>query len=485
MKLYPFQKELVTSTHSRLAIGENRLLIVAPTGSGKTIMAAQLIQDLASAGMRLLFLVHLDVLVGQTSEKLERFGVQAGFIKAGYTEDRSAPVQIASVQTLIRRDWWQSQHFDIVIFDEAHRTAFSLAAELIRDVYPNAVHLGLTATPWRLNPRQGLSDYFQESIAAPLPRELMQMGFLAKPRYFSVAGPDLKVVRKEAGDFKVDDLETACNTRKLVAALVDEWESRANGYKTIAFGVTVAHSQAIADEFTRRGIPAALVCGETPITERTDLYQKLSIGEIQVLSSCNALSEGFDEPSIECALLARPTLSKALFVQQLGRALRIHEGKRSPIILDQAGNVFEFGTIESLGEYKIVAGREFDEGSAPVKVCPECGSSVPAMLPVCPECGYKFISDEIVEPSDFHEIVDEDLSVFFGEKTPRQRIDELVAEQKDRGYKSAWVYYRIADEARGCIGLEDLKYLAKILGYKQGWARYKYAELRRSAPAMV
>jgi len=170
MELYPFQKELVDSTHSRLANGENRLLIVAPTGSGKTIIAAQLIQDLASAGMRILFLVHLDVLVGQTAEKLERFGVQAGFIKAGYTEERGAPVQIASVQTLIRRGWWRSQHFDVVIFDEAHRTAFSLAAELIRDVYPNAVHIGLTATPWRLNPRQGLSDYFSESIAAPLPQ---------------------------------------------------------------------------------------------------------------------------------------------------------------------------------------------------------------------------------------------------------------------------------------------------------------------------
>ena len=397
-QLRNYQLQTIQAVYSKLRTGTKKVLIVAPTGSGKTIMAAKIISDLVNAGQRMLFLVHLDVLVGQTYDKFKSFGLQCGFIKAGWEENRDAQIQIGSIQTLPRRSWWQEFKPDVIIWDEAHVTTWSRIACKIMTEFPNTIHLGLTATPWRLSKREGMGNKFDELVCAPMPGQLMEMGFLVKPCYYGIAGPDLKNVRSKAGDYLESDLALVCNTEEVVAHIVKEWFRLCQGRRTIAFAVNIAHSQHIADAFNAAGVPAEHIDGTMSSQQRAKIYGRLARGETLVVSSCNALSEGFDVPAVSALLLCRPTKSRSLAFQQLGRGLRIdpNSKKTDCLVLDQAENITRFGFVEDIKAIRLTYSKSDEPGEVPTKVCPSCSRIVHLSVMVCPDCGYKFPSKEKV-----------------------------------------------------------------------------------------
>ncbi|MEB3288957.1 MAG: DEAD/DEAH box helicase family protein [Leptolyngbya sp.] len=409
-KLRPYQVELINDLYRKLNEGHKRVAIVAGTGAGKTVISGQICAHAEAAGKRLMFLVHLDVLVGQTYEKMKSFGLHCGFIKAGWEENREAPIQIASIQTMAKRRWWKQWPADVVFYDEGHITLFSQVGKSVLKTFPNATHLVMTATPERLGKEQ-LGDVMDALVASPVPSTLQHMGYLAPMKYYSMP-PDgvanLAEVKTVGGDYDEAGLKNACDRPELIEKIVAEWQRLCPGKRTIAFCVDLEHARHVANAFNAAGIPAATVEGGTPIKERQQMYQDLRQEKILMLTSCNVISIGFDEPSVEVGLLLRPTQSSALHLQQIGRVMRIspHTGKGYGIILDQAGNLERLGFPEDIKDYHLPTQPASSDGGkpAPTKPCPQCGRVVLAFIAKCPDCGHQWITERPLNLEDMVEI---------------------------------------------------------------------------------
>jgi superfamily II DNA or RNA helicase len=393
MKLRPYQQRLINDLYRALNQGVQRVALIMGTGGGKTLCAAKIVDDAVKAGKRVMFVVHLDVLVGQTADKMGDFGFPIGFIKAGWEENPEAPLQICSIQTLERRDWWKDYPADVILFDEAHITVVSqIGKQIMYETHPHAIVIGMTATPNRLGQEQ-LGDHLEGFVASPVPSEIQEMGFLAPMRYFVPAErPDLTSVEIVNGDYEPAQLKNACDKPELVARIVEDWFTHAYNLRTIAFCVDVDHAQKVAYAFWKRGIKSACVTGDTPIKDRQRMYEALDQGEYKILTSVNVVSIGFDVPSVECGLLLRPTESWALHMQQIGRVMRIspQTGKEFGIILDQAGNISRLGKPEDIKEYTLPVSKEKGTKPAPKKECPICGKVHNTFVVDC-ECGYHWL----------------------------------------------------------------------------------------------
>lgn len=390
--LRPYQRQVVREVYNHIRYGVKRILVVAATGSGKTVISAQIVADAASRGRRVLFIVHREMLVTQTHEKFQKFGLECGFIKAGWAENRDALVQIASIQTLARRQWWYEFAADIVVLDEAHITGFSaITQKILEKVYPQAIYVGLTATPWRLSKKEAMGDIFDALVTAPMPYMLIEQGFLVKPSYFGIEPPDLKGVATVGGEYSEPELARVCDRPELNQQAVQEWQRLTAGCRTIVFAVGVQHSQNLCKAFQDSGISAAHVDGTTPTALRNQIYEQLAQAQILVLCSCQTLTEGFDCPSVSAIIMCRPTKSRALYFQQIGRGLRLspETDKRDCVVLDHAGNVSEFGFIEDLKEVNLFQGKDSKPKEAPTKICPECGAILYTFQMRC-KCGYRF-----------------------------------------------------------------------------------------------
>ena len=410
-KLRPYQVELINDLYRKLNEGYKRVAIIAGTGAGKTVISGQICAHAEAAGKRLMFLVHLDVLVEQTYEKMQAFGLTCGFIKAGWSENRDAPIQVASVQTMAKRKWWRTWSADVVFYDEGHTTLFSrIGKQVLYKTHPNAVHLVMTATPLRLGKDQ-LGEHLETLVASPVPSELQQEGFLARMKYYSMpldGLANLEDVKTVAGDYDEQGLKVACDRPELVQKIVSEWSRLTPDKRTIAFCVDVDHAKHVADAFRQAGISAETVDGSTPIKERRRMYDDLGAGRLMVLTSCNVISIGFDEPSVEVGLMLRPTQSSALHFQQIGRVMRIspQTGKTHGLILDQAGNLQRLGFPEDIKEYRLPMRKEGGAGAGPppTKPCPGCGRIVYSFIVKCPDCGHQWITDRPLHLEDLVEV---------------------------------------------------------------------------------
>lgn len=406
-----YQTKLIQDIRTAIAAKHKRIVAVSATGSGKTVVMAEIARLTQQRGGTLWIVVHLDPLVDQTVDKLRMIGVEGpiGFIKAGRKEDPAAAVTVASAQTMAKRQWWRSHPPTVILWDECHESAFStIGRQTILELFPDTVHVGFTATPCRLKKSEGMADIFTELVQGPLPKELQAMGHLCPMTYYAPDPIDTTKVRTQMGDFKQADLLPLMNTPEAIALHVDQWQKFGGGLPTLAFCVNVAHARAVLAEFHRRGITAALIVGprpsgkrskdETPVKERAAVYQAFDRGDVTVLVSVNVLSIGFDSPRAAVGLLLRPTKSLGLFLQQVGRVMRPHPSKSHGIIIDPAGNCTRHRLPEDLGPWSLTEGQPPD-GEAPRKVCPECSTVCYAAAPVCPTCGYIFPVEERDRPN--------------------------------------------------------------------------------------
>ena len=392
--LRPYQESAIRELHARIASGRRRIVVVAATGSGKTVIFAHVVADTVARGQLVLVVAHRRELIQQTYEKLLHAGLQehqVGVVMATDARRRpTAPVQVASIDTLRHRP---KPPADLVIVDEAHRELARSYREM-RAHYPDAVHLGFTATPYRADNR-GLGEFYEDLLLVASIRELIDQGYLVEPRVFTVPAerlPNLAGVRVRAGDYAQDQLDEAVDQAKLVGDIVEHWLRHAGGVRTVAFAVSVKHSRHIAERFREGGIAAEHLDGSTPTPERDAILARIERGETRVVSSCGVLSEGWDQPSVKCAVLARPTKSTGLYLQQAGRILRPWQGERA-IILDHAGCAREHGLPQDEREFSLEPRPKRKRGEpidVPIRVCDGCQAVLPARIRVCPECGLLF-----------------------------------------------------------------------------------------------
>jgi DNA repair protein RadD len=368
----PYQETAIQSARDKIAGGCKRILLNSPTGSGKTIIAAGIVQRAVAKGKRVLFLAHRRELIHQTCAKLVEGGVlNFGVIMAGHRINHAAaPVQVASIQTLVRRELPPA---DLVMVDECHRAASRSYLSVLAN-YPQAAVIGLSATPERLDGK-GLDDIFHDMVVVATVPDLIEMGFLVKPTCYVGATADLSGVATRRGDYDEGQLAEAMDKPRLTGDIVANWLRLAKGRPTAVFAAGVEHARHITAEFVAAGIAAATVTGETPANEREAIIADWRAGFIQVCVNVFIFVEGFDFPELECVVLARPTQSVSLYLQAVGRVMRPSPDKTQAIIIDHAGCCQMHGQPHLHREWTLegMAKKRKDQGQALHQVCQPCG----------------------------------------------------------------------------------------------------------------
>jgi len=397
--LRPYQDDAIARTRALIRDSKRSILINAPTGAGKTVLAARILQGAYEKGSPTLFLAHRRELIEQSAAKIREAGIsEYGIIMAGAKRNNaSALVQVASVQTLIRREPPPAK---IVIIDEAHRAAAKTYRDIVAN-YPGAVILGLSATPERQDGK-GLDDLFEMMVTVSTIPELIEQGFLMAPTcYVGRATADLSAVPTRGGDYAEGALEKAMDKPTLIGDILTEWKRHANGAPTAIFASGVEHSKHIAQAFWQAGIPAASVDGSTPIAEREAIIADWRRGAIKVVSNCMVFTEGFDFPELEVCILARPTKSIGLYLQIVGRVMRTAASKSRALVLDHAGCVELHGAPSIHREWSLQGERERKKMNLVPELahCHECQMIFTVDAPffmdadpskrllVCPGCG--------------------------------------------------------------------------------------------------
>ena len=383
-----YQQDAVNEIREAFPLHRN-FLPVSPTGSGKTVMFSYLARAVTNKGKRVTIVVHRDELVYQVSRTLTSFDVDHGFIAAGRPVSGS-PVQIASVFSLRNRITDYARP-DLVIFDEAHHATNGSSWGRVFWHWRESFKLGVTATPIRLDGKP-LRSMFDHTIDGPSVADLMASGDLCN--YTLYAPPvALGKLRKRMGDYVQSDLAEVMDKPQLVGNAVEHYRKLADGKRAIVFCVSLDHAAHTALAFQDAGYSSARIDGTMEKHERRALVEKFSRGQVKVLTSCDLVSEGFDLPAIEVAILLRPTASLGLYLQQVGRALRPFPGKEKAIILDHAGNAGTHGLPDDDrdwcledGEAGLKKGKRVVDVS--LRTCGKCWASVKPGTMVCPHCGW-------------------------------------------------------------------------------------------------
>jgi superfamily II DNA or RNA helicase len=313
-------------------------LLVIPTGGGKTVIFAEIARRL---GLTTLILAHREELLTQAADKFRLIDPTAiiGQVGAGRHE-WGAPVTVASVQTVSRPEHLKTlrrlQH-QLVICDESHH-AIAAGYRAVLDALPDAFVVAVTATPDRLD-GQNIETLFGAPVFSASIVEMVAQGYLCDLRAIAVkTATSLDGLHTQAGDFKTDELEEMIDTQERNERVVRAYLEHARGRQALCFAVTVKHAQHLAETFARFEVRASMVCGNTPTEERRRRLFAYERGALTVLCNVGVLTEGFDHPATSCVILARPTQSRALFTQMVGRGTRLAPGKGDCIILDVTDN---------------------------------------------------------------------------------------------------------------------------------------------------
>lgn len=465
MQLRPYQQKADDDIVAAWASGKKRVFLQLPTGGGKTVMFNHRAAVAARKGKRVLIIADRRELIQQAWSRLwQAANIHAGIILSGHPQNHALPIQIASIQTLNRRTF--PPNIDMVIIDEA-RGSVADSYKTVFGHYKDAYFLGVDATPIRTT-GQGFDHLYNHMVIGPTIKELEALGSLVPARPF-VNPLDQRIldrVKITAGDYNEKQLAEVMSDKTLTADLVQSKLKHAPGLKTIVFAVSIAHSKMIIEQYNAAGIKAMHVDGEMAMEERASIFKRFKNGDFEVLCNVGIACYGFDEPSIQCVQLARPTKSLALYLQQVGRGTRPYtlptgEKKEKYILLDHANCVMEFGMPNSERRWQLKGRKKEAQRPRQFKI--------------------KMDGEEkIVTAKDYPQGV---------EGLELQEIDELtlrMAEFKKimdhataKGYKPLSCVFRYTDKFPDA-GADELKQIEKLLNFKQGWWRYKLKDLEEN-----
>ena len=356
VQLRPYQKQKIKEIYEAWE-NHRSVMLQMPTGTGKTVLFNQIVKDELANNSKVLIIAHRKELIDQNVARLwNDFGIRAGTIMANVRADLSLPVQVASIQTLNRREYPDLKP-SIVIIDEAHHVPAKSYRELW-ETYPDSKFLGVTATPIRLS-NEGFKDLFDVLILSNSIDEFIQDGYLAKIKYIGrspiLPKMDLSNIAIIGGDYDSEQLSQKMCEEAVMANLIQSYFDHAKGKKMIVFAVTTDHSKSIVERYQAAGFAAAHIDADTKKEERNDIINKFRSGEIRILSNVGIVSEGFDVPDCQVVQLARPTKSLAMYLQQVGRCMRPSRSKPYSIVLDNVGLYDEFGSPKRHREWSLDA----------------------------------------------------------------------------------------------------------------------------------
>lgn len=437
--LRPHQENAIQMLRASLAQGNKRVVVQGPTGFGKTLVAAKIIEAAQAKGNRVIFTAPAISLINQTVEAFEAEGIAGiGVMQANHPRtDRLAPVQVASVQTLARREIPSAA---LVLVDECHIR--SEAVEKLMDERPDIYFVGLSATPWA----KGMGLRWQDLVIPVTIGELIEAGYLSKFSAYAPDVPNLSGVKTVAGDYAEAGLAEVMGTAQLVGSVVETWLGKGENRPTLCFAVNRAHASQLQAGFLRAGVSAGYVDANTDIVEREHLNRQFRKGEVRVICSVRTMTTGVDLP-VSCIIDAAPTQSEILHVQKIGRGLRVNAGTEDCLILDHAGNSIRLGlvtdikhtTLDSTAKGKQERKPKADALPKPCSVCATLHTGLK-----CPTCGHER------KPVAGVETADGELVELTGRRVPPTMADKQafwsmalhVDRSRVRGGKLAKALYR-------------------------------------------
>jgi superfamily II DNA or RNA helicase len=432
LQLRDYQSDIISQVYRSMMQGHHKPLVVAPCGSGKTVIFAWMARQTQLKQKTVWFLVHRRELLDQTFKAFEQFSIPTENIHIG---------MVATVANHPER--WPDP--DLIIFDEGHH-ASAATWRKITDAYPSAWIIGLTATPCRLDGKP-LGAIYDDLVIGVSTNDLIEREYLAEYRYYAPAVADLAGLGKRGSDYDQDQASEILMKRAVYGDVVKHWKEYAEGLQTICYCSSIKHSQAVAEYFRHEGIEAVHFDGDTAMKERTRIVDDFRAGQIRVLCNCDLISEGFDIPDCWCCILLRPTMSTGLFIQQSGRALRPQDGKTA-ILLDHVGNYTRHGLPSDDREWSLVQSvkprSEYNEqGELKVRQCVMCYYTFKTGPTICPKCGAEV-------------------------KQTRQEIKNI----EDVELKQITEYKKKSDsiEVSKCRSYADFKRIEIDRGYRPGWA---------------
>ena len=448
--LRPHQELAITQLRQSLARGNKRIILAAPCSFGKTLVAAQMLINAAKKGKRGIFICDRVKLVQQSLAAFDAVGMKVGVIQAQHERsDYSAPVQIASMQTLAKRS--RIPEFDFAIIDEAHTHYKSLTK--IMEAYNSVPFIGLSATPYS----KGLGKHYQDLIVPITPTELLDRGYLCPVRYYggasvNVSGIKTKQLSTGGSDYDPKSIAQATEDDEgLTGDIIENWKKYGEDSQTIAFCPSIKHSKWLVQKFIESGVTAAHIDGYMEQEDREKIYNAHDAGEFKILSCSQLLNTGYDAPQVRCLIDCYPTKSIIVYQQRAGRIMRTSENKPNAIYLDHAGNVARHGFAENIipeslddGENNYNEKLLVKEKKEPkTKDCPMCHG---IMIGMKCGCGYEIHIKENLDYSSESLVELEDRKKPKATKADKQRFySGLLYIARSKGYASGWVAHTYRD----------------------------------------
>lgn len=452
MQLRPYQEENIAEIRRHFKSGIRGILYQASTGAGKTASTSWMIARSADNGHGVWFMVHRRELIKQVRDAFNQAGIDYGVIAAGFAKNYHKPIQICMVQTVAGR-LGSLKKPKLVVWDECHR----IGATSYRKIYNHlneSFHIGLSATPWRSD-KQGFLDFFQHMVQAPSMSWLIENGYLSRYKIFCPSQVDMSGVKMTGGDYNQKAMQEKMKQTTITGDCLKHYLAHCNGKQAIVFCYSVEHSKEVTSKFLEAGIAAAHVDGETPDKIRDQAIEDFRSGKIKVITNCNLFIEGTDIVGIEACFLLRPTKSLIVYLQSVGRALRIAPGKECAMIFDHVGIVQELGLPDDEREWtleprkKSARAKEAKEKALLTQICEMCYCVCKPSLMHCPNCGHEFpMQARVIEELD-GELREIDVLAMRRQKTREKwqainsasTIKELQDWAVSRGYKKGYAFY--------------------------------------------
>ena len=429
--LRDYQEDLIEQVREAYRRGYRSPCIVLPCGGGKSVIVAEIAKRTTYNGNNVLFLIHRRELRDQIISTFSRWGVDMSLC------------DVMMVQTAARRAE-KLRVPSLVITDENHHCLAS-SYKTIYEEFPKAHFLGVTATPVRLN-GDGLGDVNDVLINGVSAKWLIDNNFLAPYDYYAPSVSNLTGIKISHGEYVASDIEKLLAKSTVFGDVIGCYKKLAKGKQAICYCASIRHSEEMAAAFRKTGIEAAHIDGSTPPAEREHIIEEFRRGAIDILCNVDLISEGFDVPDCECAILLRPTKSLTLFIQQSMRCMRYKPGKRA-VIIDHVGNYARFGMPDDDRKWTLdKKDRTSPKGKAekPVnaRMCPHC-YAVFKSADKCPKCGFVFPKQEHQLETASAELQKiEGFKLDFSSPDECKSYGELVAYAKKHGYKQGWAYYQ-------------------------------------------
>lgn len=445
MRLYDYQQDCVDAIYDALRQHKNTM-VQSPTGSGKTVIFNHIATDFAQSGKRVLIIADRKELIQQTSLRLWKDNeMRSGIIMSGVEPMRFLPIQVASIQTLNRRSYPEA---DLVIIDEA-RASTANSYKGIFEYYQDAKIIGFDATPIRTS-GQGFDHLYTHLIHGLSIKELEQMGKLVPARPFinPIDRHELaKVKVKSTGDYSESELEAFMEANHINADLVESYRKYADGRKVIIFAINIEHSKKIERYYNDAGIKCRHVDGTMDAGTRDAIIRQFRNGDIRALVNVGIATYGFDEKTIDCVQLARPTKSLSLYLQMVGRGSRTATGKTDYILLDNANCIIEHGRPNAQRKWTL-------KGKKKVK------QTVKKYFKVKHNDGEIKVYQEDEIPLGLKGVDMVELTFQYRVKD----FDKLYDFAERKGYKKSFAMFKFLEKFPD-VSTEEIQYMAKKLRY--------------------